>query len=55
MSATVPCDASYSLIIEPSSALPIRLEVMKPGERWTCSFSMQWVALWKWDGCWRNQ
>ena len=33
----VPCDASYSLIIAPSSSrLPMRLEVMKPGLRCTC-------------------
>ena len=36
MSATVPCEASNSLIIAPSeSRLPMRLEVMKPGLRCT--------------------
>mmetsp|Transcript_32947 Transcript_32947/g.72373 ORF Transcript_32947/g.72373 Transcript_32947/m.72373 type:complete len:200 (+) Transcript_32947:598-1197(+) len=39
MSATVPCDASYSLIMRPSAAFPMRLEVMKPGERCTCATS----------------
>ena len=38
MSATVPWEASYSLIMAPSeSRLPMRLEVMKPGLRCTCS------------------
>lgn len=35
--ATVPWLASNSLIMVPSLALPMRLLVMKPGERWTCS------------------
>ena len=40
MSATVPCEASNSLIIAPSeSRLPIRFEVMKPGLRCT------WLGL----------
>ena len=39
MSATVPCEASNSLISEPSAALPIRFDVMKPGERCTCATS----------------
>ena len=34
-SATVPCDASNSLISVPVFDLPIRFDVMKPGERWT--------------------
>ncbi len=34
-SATVPCDASNSLISVPLLVLPIRFEVMKPGERCT--------------------
>mmetsp|Transcript_96459 Transcript_96459/g.141057 ORF Transcript_96459/g.141057 Transcript_96459/m.141057 type:complete len:210 (-) Transcript_96459:1033-1662(-) len=39
ISATVPCDASNSLIRLPSSDLPTRLEVMNPGERWICAIS----------------
>mmetsp|Transcript_63079 Transcript_63079/g.173292 ORF Transcript_63079/g.173292 Transcript_63079/m.173292 type:complete len:304 (-) Transcript_63079:964-1875(-) len=39
MSATVPCDASNSMIALPSAALPIRLDVMKPGLRCTCATS----------------
>ena len=36
-SATVPCEASNSLMSEPSTELlPIRFEVMKPGDRCTC-------------------
>ena len=36
MSATVPCEASNSLIRLPSLDLPTRLEVMKPGDRCIC-------------------
>mmetsp|Transcript_8475 Transcript_8475/g.20404 ORF Transcript_8475/g.20404 Transcript_8475/m.20404 type:complete len:205 (-) Transcript_8475:1184-1798(-) len=38
-SATVPWDASYSLIMVPSAFCPIRLEVMNPGLRCTCATS----------------
>mmetsp|Transcript_18299 Transcript_18299/g.50452 ORF Transcript_18299/g.50452 Transcript_18299/m.50452 type:complete len:214 (-) Transcript_18299:879-1520(-) len=39
MSATVPWDASNSLIREPSSFLPMRLDVMKPGDLWIWAIS----------------
>mmetsp|Transcript_49263 Transcript_49263/g.145458 ORF Transcript_49263/g.145458 Transcript_49263/m.145458 type:complete len:218 (-) Transcript_49263:996-1649(-) len=38
-SATVPWEASNSLMSEPSALLPTRLEVMKPGLRCTCATS----------------
>mmetsp|Transcript_146086 Transcript_146086/g.407002 ORF Transcript_146086/g.407002 Transcript_146086/m.407002 type:complete len:213 (+) Transcript_146086:155-793(+) len=38
-SATVPWDASNSLMRVPSSFLPTRFEVMKPGLRWTWATS----------------
>mmetsp|Transcript_52931 Transcript_52931/g.125982 ORF Transcript_52931/g.125982 Transcript_52931/m.125982 type:complete len:210 (+) Transcript_52931:214-843(+) len=39
MSVTVPCEASNSLMREPSGAFPTRLEVMNPGERWIWAIS----------------
>ncbi len=35
MSVTVPCDASNSLMIDPSSFTPFSTDVKKPGERCT--------------------
>ena len=37
MSVTVPCDASNSLMIDPSSLTPFSTDVRKPGERCTWS------------------
>ena len=41
----VPWDASNSLIMEPSAALPMRLEVMNPGERCLRHLVRQHVAV----------